>query len=244
MNRRKYNNRFRNSNSKIKEILFSHIENNLKEYIIFTIIFLIGFVIGVIFINNVSENQGLEINNYITSFITSLKENKEINDFALLKNSIKKNVVLAVILWFMGSTVIGISIVYLVVAFRGFCLGYTISSIIATCGLWKGLLFILSTIFLQNIIFIPCIIALSVSGMRLHNSIMKDRRMENIKLEILRHTIFCVFILFLMIISSFIEVFVSKNILIYLIKYLWDKLQKSIYFFALIWYKYIHNKYS
>ena len=218
MNRRRY--RFKSNNSKIKEIVFSHIENNLREYIIFTVIFLIGIVIGVIFINNVSENQGLEITNYITSFVSSLKENNEINDFVLLKDSIKKNVVLAAILWFMGSTVIGISIVYLIVAFRGFCLGYTISSMIATFGLWKGILFILSTIFLQYIIFIPCIIALSVSGMRLHNSIMKDRRKENIKLEVLRHTVFCTFILVFMIISSFIEVFVSKNILINIVKYL------------------------
>lgn len=218
MNRRRY--RLKSNNSKIKEIVFSHIENNLREYIIFTVIFLIGIVIGVIFINNVSKNQGLEINNYITSFVSSLKENNEINDFVLLKDSIKKNVVLATILWFMGSTVIGISIVYLIVAFRGFCLGYTISSMIATFGIWKGILFILSTIFLQYIIFIPCIIALSVSGMRLHNSIMKDRRKENIKLEVLRHTVLCAFILVFMIISSFIEVFVSKNILINIVKYL------------------------
>lgn len=159
MNRRRYN-KLRSNNSRIKEVIFSHVESNLREYIIFTVIFLIGIIVGVIFINNVSENQGLEINNYITSFISSLKENKEINDMVLLKDSIKKNIVLAIILWFMGSTVIGISIVYLIVAFRGFCLGYTISSVIATCGLWKGILFVLSTVFLQNIIFIPCIIAL------------------------------------------------------------------------------------
>ena len=219
MNRRRYN-KLRSNNSRIKEVIFSHVESNLREYIIFTVIFLIGIIVGVIFINNVSENQGLEINNYITSFISSLKENKEINDMVLLKDSIKKNIVLAIILWFMGSTVIGISIVYLIVAFRGFCLGYTISSVIATCGLWKGILFVLSTVFLQNIIFITCIIALSVSGMRLHNSIMKDRRKENIKLEILRHTFFSAIILILMIISSFIEVFVSKNILVWIIKYL------------------------
>lgn len=219
MNRRRYS-KLKSRNSKIKEIFFAHIEKNLKEYIIFTVIFFIGIVVGVIFINNISESQGLEISNYITSFITSLKENKEINDLVLLKDSIKKNLVLATILWFMGSTVIGISIVYLVVAFRGFCLGYTISSVIASCGLWKGILFILSTVFLQNIVFIPCIIALSVSGMRLHNSIMKDRRKENIKLEILRHTLFSILVLVFMILSSFIEVFVSKNILINIVKYL------------------------
>lgn len=118
--------------SKIKDIIYAHIENNLKEYIIVSIIFFIGIVTGVIFINNTSDNQSAEINNYISTFVQDLKDNKDINDLALLKDSIKKNCVLAVFLWFMGSTVIGISIVYLTVCFRGFCLGYTISSIVMT----------------------------------------------------------------------------------------------------------------
>lgn len=123
--------------SKLKEILYTHLENNIKEYLIVSIIFIIGIVIGVIFINNVSDNQSLEITNYISSFIQDLKNGESINDLLLLKDSIKKNLVLALLLWFMGSTVIGTSIVYLIICFRGFCLGYTISSIILTCGIRK-----------------------------------------------------------------------------------------------------------
>ncbi len=134
MNRRY---RKKRNKSKIKEIVFSHIENNIKEYIIVSIIFLIGIIIGVIFINNTSESQSSEISNYISSFTEELKNNKDINTLLLLKESIKKNVILSLFLWFMGSTVIGISIVYLTVCFRGFCLGYTISSIILSLGMRK-----------------------------------------------------------------------------------------------------------
>ena len=120
--------RYRNDKktSRLKEFVLTHIENNLKEYLIVTIIFFIGIIIGVIFINNTSENQSSEITNYIGSFIG------DVNDLLLLKDSISKNITLAIFLWFMGSTVIGISIVYLTICFRGFCLGYTISSIILT----------------------------------------------------------------------------------------------------------------
>lgn len=205
--------------SRFKEILVTHIENNIREYVIITIIFLIGIIIGVIFINNTSDTQTSEINGYISSFIQDLKTDNNINELALLRDSIKKNCVLAIFLWFMGSTVIGISIVYLTMCFRGFCLGYTISSIILSCGIGKGILFLFSTVLLQHILFIPCIIALAVSGMKLHNSIMKDKRRENIKLEILRHTLISLLILGILIISSFIEVYVSKNILLLIIKY-------------------------
>lgn len=127
----------RRKKSRFKEIIFSHIENNIKEYLIISIIFFIGIVIGVIFINNISESQVSEITNYITSFVEDLKNNKDVNTLLLLKESIKNNVILGVFLWFMGSTVIGIPIVYLTVCFRGFCLGYTISSIILSLGVRK-----------------------------------------------------------------------------------------------------------
>ena len=134
MNRRY---RRKSKNSKLNQIILTHLENNIKNYAILSIIFLIGIVIGVIFINNISQTQYNEITSYITSFLQDLKENKNIDNLTLLKDSIKKNVALTVFLWFMGSTIIGISVVYLTICFRGFCLGYTISSIILSLGMRK-----------------------------------------------------------------------------------------------------------
>lgn len=123
-------------------------------------------------------------------------------------------------MWFVGSTVIGIPIVLGIVAFRGFCLGYTISSSVAIWGTGKGILFFITSMLLQNIIFIPCMLALAVSGIKLYKSIMKDKRKENIKIEIFRHTIFSVMILLLLILASFIETYVSTSLLNFYVQYL------------------------
>lgn len=148
----------RRKESRFKEVVLTHIENNIKEYLIVTIIFLIGIVIGVIFINNTSDNQSSEITNYISSFTQDLKDNKDINNLLLLKDSIKKNVVLAIFLWFMGSTVIGISVVYLTICFRGFCLGYTISSIMLSLGARKrNIVFIIHAFVTEYFIYTMCI---------------------------------------------------------------------------------------
>lgn len=72
----------------------------------------------------------------------------------------------------------------------------------------------------QNILFIPCILALAVSGMKLYKSIVKDKRKENIKVEITRHTIFCAIILGVLEISAFIEVYISTNLIQICAKYL------------------------
>ena len=72
---------------------------------------------------------------------------------------------------------------------------------------------------LKDIIIIPATIALVVSGMHLYKSIISNRRIENIKIEIIRHTIFSTLILVLFIVASFLEVYLSTNLLMYFSKY-------------------------
>lgn len=75
------------------------------------------------------------------------------------------------------------------------------------------MLFVATSILLQNIIFIPCILALAVSGMKLYKAIMKDKRRETIKLEITRHTIFSCILLLGLEIAALVEVYLSSNLL-------------------------------
>lgn len=199
--------------SNFKELILNEIYNNLKFYIIVIIIFLIGITAGVIFINNTTDVQKTEIGEYINNFITSLKGNFEIDRGELLKSSLLENFKLVLGMWFIGSTVIGIPIVLGIVVYRGFCIGYTVSSAITILGTQKGIIFFVTTILMQNIIIIPVIISLAVSGMKLYKSIMKDKRKENIKLQIIRHTIISIISFIFLVLASFIEVYISTSLL-------------------------------
>ena len=204
---------------RLLKMIKEHILNNKKEYCIIFLVFVIGIFSGVFYINNMQETPKTEITNYLNQFIEKFKGLASINNIELLKNSITQNVLLAVAIWFFGTTVIGIPIVCVIILYRGFCLGYTISLCIAIMGLGKGISFVLVTLLLQNILFIPAILALAVSGTKLYKSIVRDKRKENIKLEILRHTIFSVIILIILLMASVIEIFMSTNLLKFVIKY-------------------------
>lgn len=201
-------------------IIKTHIENNLREYAIASTIFIIGILFGVIFINNLNNTQNNEIGDYISTSIENLKESQDINQLLFIKETIKENLTFVILLWLMGSTVIGLLLVYIIVAFKGFCLSYTISAIFHVLNNGKTIAMLVSTMLLKNIIVIPCTIALAVSGMKVYKSIMQDRRRENIKLEILRHTCFSIFILIVLILSSLIEVYLSQLILKCCVKYI------------------------
>lgn len=152
-----------NKRLKIGNTIYQHITNNSKEYILLTLIFLIGIFLGVMFINNSQETQRGEITSYLNNFIDKLKNTEKLESAKILKTTIIENIILAITLWFFGTTVIGIPVVFGIILYRGFCLGYSIASIILTIGIGKGIIFVLISLLLQNIIFIPAIIAIGVS---------------------------------------------------------------------------------
>ena len=209
----------KNSRFHLKTIIANHILNNSKEYILVTLIFVIGIFLGVMFINSTQDTQISEITSYFNTFIDKLKNTEKIDNMLLFRTTLKENIMLALTLWFFGTTVIGIPIVFGIVLYRGFCLGYTISVCVSILGIGKGILFTLLSLVLQNLIFIPATLALAVSGFKLYKSIIRDNKKENIKLEIVRHTIFSFIMLILLLLSSVIEILVSTNLLKIFIKY-------------------------
>ncbi len=205
---------------KKSEILLAikdNILNNTKSYFIVIIIFTVGIFLGVMFINQ-TENK-TEIEKYINTYVDETKVIQNGDYLGELQKDIKNNIILVLLLWFAGTTIIGLPIVLGIILFRGFCLGYTIASCVYVLGKMKGIIFIIITVFLQNIIFIPALMVLGVSSIKLYTSIVKDRRRENIKLSILKHSIISFIIMIILILSSIIKIEISYRLIVNLIKY-------------------------
>lgn len=202
-----------------KTTIINFVKNNSKEYLLVIIIFIIGMFIGVMLVNNTSAENKQIIENYILNFIEKFKSIADLDKLNLLTTSIKDNIILAIALWIAGTTIIGMPIVFGIILFRGFCFGYTVAAVTFTLGLGKGIFFCILSLFLQNIFFILAILTIGVSSIKLYKSIIADRRKENIKIEIVRHTVISLLMLVVLIFSSFVENKISVNLLKFGIKY-------------------------
>lgn len=207
----------RKKRNEILTIIKDDIQNNIKSYFIVVVIFIIGIFFGVMFINQTKDKS--EIEKYINTYVDETKTLENGDYFTELQKEIKNNIVLVLVLWFAGTTIIGIPIVFGIILFRGFCLGYTIAACVYVFGRIRALTFISITILLQNIIFIPAIMILGVSSIKLYKSIVKDRRRENIKISIVKHSIVSVMILIALITSAIIKIEISYRLIVNLIKY-------------------------
>lgn len=96
----------KNKGIQIKETIKQHIINNKREYIIISLLFIIGIFLGVLFVNHIQETQRNEISSYLNSYIDKMKTTENIDNMKLLKASIGQNILIAVIIWFFGTTVI------------------------------------------------------------------------------------------------------------------------------------------
>lgn len=93
----------------IKETIKQHIINNKREYIIIALFFIIGIFLGVLFVNNIKEEQKEQIVTYVNDYITKMKDTDNINNIDVLKSSIKQNLLITIGIWFFGTTVIRVA---------------------------------------------------------------------------------------------------------------------------------------
>lgn len=202
----------------LKNIL-NVIKENRKEYALVAIIFIIGLFIGIMIVNNCSEEQMLKFSSYVSDFVTKFKSESEVNTGELIGISMKNNFLLALAIWIAGTTVVGLPIVLVIIMYRGLSLGFTVAIFSYSLGKINGIFFCIISMLLQNVIFIPSLLTLGVSSLKLYKSIIKNKDRENIKTKIIKHSIISGLMLVALMISSVIENTVSLSFLKKIIKY-------------------------
>ena len=199
---------------KIKSVFFEYLKANKKTFFTLLIMFFIGIVVGIVFINNISEKNKNEIYLYVNSLKENIKKSSDINRKLLLIQSIKQNINFILIIWIFGCTILGSFLIYLAVVYKGFSIGYTISAIIASLGIRKGIFFSMMSLVMQNLVFLPIMFILSEKGIKLYRNLKKNK-FSNIKTELFAYLLILAISILFSMIASFIEIYISTNFLIF-----------------------------
>lgn len=194
----------------IKEIISNEFNKQKKLYIRISIVFFVGIFLGVICINNLDLENSEKLKNYFVNLqkiIISIDSLKIKNIFL---NSFLVKFKYILVIFILACSVVGSSIIHVLILYKGFSLGYVISAIIKSYGTRRGIAFALSILGIQNIIYIPTIIFFTVYSINFCK-IIKNRNV-NIKLIILKYLMVLILTLLISIASCYLEVFFSYNI--------------------------------
>ncbi len=142
-------------------------------FFIVLIMFCLGLSFGLYTVKYMGPADKNDLINYFTSFAKSL-ENDQINYGSLLFEVMKKNVIIILPIFLFGLTFFGGPVILIIDLLKGFILGYTFS-FIATAFDGKGFGLALVSVIPQNLIYIPCIIGLSIIGLSISTESFKRR---------------------------------------------------------------------
>jgi stage II sporulation protein M len=183
-------------------------------FFIVLIMFCLGISFGLYTVKYMGASDRNDLTNYFFSFTNNVG-NESINYGRLLLEVIKKNMVILIPIFILGLTFFGAPIILILDLLKGFTLGYTFSFMVTTFE-GKGLGLALVSIIPQNIIYIPCFIALSVISLSMSTEKFKTRYFKygNTKISFFGDVLNkLVIIIILFSIGILIETYISPSLI-------------------------------
>jgi len=194
-------------------------KDNKAYFFIVLIMFCLGISFGLYTVKYMGSSDKSDLMNYFFSFTNSIG-NEPINYGNLLFEVIKKNILIIVPIFILGLTFFGAPIILILDLLKGFTLGYTFSFMVTTFE-GKGIGLALISIIPQNLIYIPCYIALSVISLSMSAEIFKGKFFKHGKSKgfvfdgVLNKLII---IIILFVIGILIETYVSPSLIKFVAK--------------------------
>lgn len=194
--------------TKITDIILPNKKTNYFIIIILTL----GIISGSIFLVMLSDTDKNSVINQIKTFFENINNNS-INNGLAIKNSLIINYVFVFVIWILGFSIIGIIANIFLVYIKGFILGFSISSIIATYG-YKAIPASILYVFPHQILNIITICVLGIySIMYAKNLLAVILNKKNNKSMLKKYTIILVFAIITSFISSILEVYMFPKLL-------------------------------
>lgn len=195
--------------------LINKVKQNKLLFILLIIIILFT-ILGILFPSLInSENKAL-IKDSIENFMASIDKNN-IDYISAFISSITNNIIVTILIWILGISIIGIPIILISIAFKSFLTGFSITSIFITYGIKGTLIAIVYT--LPNIInllgsFLLGYYAISFSIM-IYKSVFK-KETKNWPPIVKRYLKIGIFFIIFSIIVSIIESYLIPKILLFI----------------------------
>lgn len=200
---------------KFADVLKKHFEKNFLLYIISLLCIFTGIILGMYFVKYMGSVETGKLESYMQEFVKSFLSNK-VSYKSIFLQTLKNNLPVMIVLWFLGLTMIGIPMILIIDIIKGFTVGFSISFFVNSMGV-KGVWVSLSSVILQNIIYIPCILFCSVLAMEfslmLFKNNFKSRWSSSALSNVASYSLIFLMSFLFMFMGFLLETYVTPNIL-------------------------------
>lgn len=171
-----------------------HVENLKSLYIFVTVLFMMGVVFGGIFVGALDLTQTEGLLNYLGHFFQGLQHDEIADPAITFKHALGGHMKTLGLMWILGVSVIGIPVLCIYIFIKGLVIGFTVGFLVNQLS-WNGLWFALASVVPQNLLAIPALIIVAVSGIYFSLYLVKNRLIKH------RGTIYPQFVSYCLLVS-------------------------------------------
>ena len=201
--------------NKIKLKKYTNKYNGMRKrklFLILLVMIIISIILGILYLAIIDKSGKSLVKNTVFDYIKGFSGSFDVKKELIL--SLKNNVILTLVMWFLGVSLFGVLFEIIFLAMKGFTLGFSISAMIYTFklkGLYIGLIYLLPSIFNMIVYFILGFFAVNYS-IYLYKYLFKNKDI-NLKYLMKKYLKVLLISLVLLIVSSIVEVFIVPNVL-------------------------------
>ena len=151
-------------NKRLKDFILKEIERNFWMLVVVMLFITIGVILGTSMVKYMDNDNLKALNDYFSVFLQGLKE-ESFSGKNLFMEAIRNNVIIIIIIWSCGFTILGTPMVLLINLLKGFTFGFSLAAII-TAGGGNSLVLSILSLVPQNIIYILGMIVLSIYSIK------------------------------------------------------------------------------
>lgn len=190
-------------------LISKHIKRNCIIYIAILVVYTAGIIIGAIYYKNTNDESNVSL--YLENTFSRISDTPNNATYEILQKSLEKNIMISLLFWILGASVIGLPFLFGFIVYKGFTIGFTISSFIMTLGIINGTIISLAGLFLQTAIVLLAILIDMVSSIKYAWNLLVKK--EEMRVELSRHTLVSLMCFSFFIFASFVETFISNFLL-------------------------------
>lgn len=174
------------------------------------IIVLISFILGILYLAIISKSNKLMIKENLELYFSNLNK---LNYTKAITNCLTTNILYIIGIWLLGVSIIGVPIIIILLVFKSFLLGFTISSIIYFYKL-KGIIIALIYIIplVINLLLVFFLSYYSLIFSKSLNKMLFFKKEINLRYIMKRYIKILGFVLICTIFNSIIEIYIVPNI--------------------------------
>jgi stage II sporulation protein M len=188
-----------------------HVQSQLSLYIFVTVLFVMGVVFGAVIVNTLSDSQKQDLLHYMGYFFQGLNQNNIAEPRVAFQHAMGDHLKTLGLMWILGLSIVGLPLILILVFLKGLSIGFTVGFLVNQLS-WKGLWFAMVAVLPHNLLVVPVMIFVAVSGLQFSLLLVKNRliqRRGTIYPQFLSYSVSVTAVAVVLVIASFFEAYVS-----------------------------------